>query len=284
MEGEAVIVSHAPPYHLDDYLAVSLLLHKYPGAKHVTVRRPNDLEKVIEENMDKLVIVVDVGRRYEVGDRLRFYDHHQDRGLPSSLHLVLKHEFPELYQAFQRIPQLRTLLEYIDVRDTRGPVEVARRFGLDPQNPLLVTLQRLPGLFMTEPSARVGENLENIAKTYIAVAENVKVIEVNGVKVAVTTADPRKVSASAIFDVTGADLLIAPNARDPSKAQVTKNINSPRYGEIDLSRLKLPTVFRHPSGFMAVLDLPPEEAARHAREIARQVAPSRRQRAAVEAS
>ncbi len=252
---KVLIISHPKPYHLDDFLAVSLLLHKYPGAIHRTARNRDEALKIIEEEKPDLAIVVDVGEKYEVGEKVRWYDHHQDINLPCSFVLVLKHEFPELYRKILEVEPLRKLLMYIDTRDRFGPQKANEILGI---NDPVGLLKYLPTIFITEPNPEIGRNLVNLVESFYKAKEHTKILTIDGVKVAVVDLDPREIPASVVFDLTGADLLIQRNSRNPAHTSVVKNNMSPLYNKMDLRKLGelYPLVFLHRNGFMAVIDVP----------------------------
>ena len=106
------IITHIPPHHLDEVVAVSLLLTKFPDAKVKKVKTVN-LEEV-----DNETVVVDVGGRYKPPHLL---DHHADKELPASFVLVLKHFFGinmEPAIAFEDY-------WYLSDKDTMGPSSVS---------------------------------------------------------------------------------------------------------------------------------------------------------------
>ncbi len=256
-----LIATHPKPRHLDDYLAVSLLLWKYPDSRVVTVRNLRELERVVEELKPEKVIVVDVGGRLGEGSvggvPAVFYDHHQSIDLPCSLILVLKGEFPDLYEKAMNVPRLRKLLEYIDYRDRFGVKAADERFGI--VDPVGLEMLLIPTM-LTEPSREVGENFSNLVNAYFEASRKTKVFTIDDVRVALTTVDPRKVPMNVVFEVSGADILIAPNTRNPRQTSVIKNQFSPLYPRIDLSKLReaYEVVFLHPNGFLAVVNKPIE--------------------------
>lgn len=74
------IITHLPPFHFDDFMAVSLLKYRYPDA---TIERVHPQNLSHEDN----AIYVDTGGKY---DGERYFDHHHDLNLNSSIVLVLK--------------------------------------------------------------------------------------------------------------------------------------------------------------------------------------------------
>ena len=276
---KVVIIHHKPPYHLDDYLAVSLLLQKYSSddVTRITARRVdlNNISVSLEEGIisgelvidgkevnvsdfDK-VIIVDIGRKLIVSQHTKpyfaVYDHHQDINVPSSLVLVLKNEFPELWRKIMKSEKLRKIVEYLDVRDRFGPRRANEILGItDPFN----VLKYIPMILMFEPSAEVGKNFISLIESFSKVEENVNVYEIQNLRVAVTDNHPRELPAAVIFDVTGADIVVQPNSRNPNQTSIIKNSESPRYNDIDLTKLKsrYSVTFIHPNGFLAVIAKP----------------------------
>jgi len=249
-----LVIHHNKPYHLDDYLAVSLLLYKYK--QHEVVRKEITTEKQIEETLSKesydIVYIVDVGKRYEIGEKVRYYDHHQDINIPCSLVLVLRHEFPELYEKLQKIEPLRKLIEYIDVRDRFGEAKAYAQFNIYEPFPLV---RFLMSILMTEPNSIVGENFVKLIESYYKVYETSRFYNINDVKVIVNLADPKEIPVSTICDVFNPDIVIQKNVREPDKISVIKNQYSSLYGRMDLEKLKdkFPVTFIHPSKFMVVI-------------------------------
>lgn len=111
------IFTHDGKAHLDELLACALLLSKYQQNNPVIIRDRNFKENEIYRNVDKSrVIVVDVGDKY---DGKIFFDHHQDKKIPSSFVLILKHFFNfDLYKNPNNF--LFPELVYIDYRDRYG--------------------------------------------------------------------------------------------------------------------------------------------------------------------
>ena len=66
---KVLIIHHVKPYHLDDFLAVSLLLYKYSRlgcqVERLEVKNDDEVESVVRKlsNRYEKVIVVDVGKR-----------------------------------------------------------------------------------------------------------------------------------------------------------------------------------------------------------------------------
>jgi len=262
--GKVLIVHHVKPYHLDDYLAVSLLMYKYSKLGYEVERREvrdeKELENIIttESNKYDKIIVVDIGKKYQITEKVAYYDHHHDANTPCSLVLVLKHEFPELYEKIQRIEPLRRLVEYIDLRDRFGEKKADETLGIVEPFPLI---RMLTAILMTEPSPQVGENFVRLVESYAKVIETTEVYRVNDITVAVNRADSREVPVSIIADVLSPDIIIQKNVRDPEAISVVKNQYSEKYDKIDLERLKTKyaVTFIHPTKFMAVIKMKIED-------------------------
>ena len=211
-----LIISHPKPYHLDDFLAVSLLMYKYRSefVIHRTARNQQEIYQLIEQIRPGLTIVVDVGQRYGISMDIRFYDHHHDANLPCSLVLVLKNEFPELWEKIGKIEKLKKLIEYIDYRDRFGVKAVSEKLGIT--DPIGIQQYLIPLLF-SEPSAVIGENFVKFVESFSRVYETTRTYEINNLRIAVSYADPREEPASVIFDATDADILIQRNTRNPQQ-------------------------------------------------------------------
>jgi len=268
-----LIVTHPEPRHIDDTLAVSLLMWKYRN-HYVELRfgrKTNEVERIIEETRPDLAIVVDTGMRYEPeGERVRWYDHHHDASLPCSLMLVLRHEFPDLYLAIKGVEVLDRLFSYIDLRDRVGPFVANERFGV--ADPIGFT-RYIPALLGMEPSAELGRRLVEFI-TAFREATKAEVYEVNGLRIALHRGPKEVAKPAAIFEVTGADIVIVRNPWNERHSSVIRNDMSPKKRLIDLSRLRqrFRVVFVHNSGFLAVIDMPvekigPEDVAEIARLV-----------------
>ena len=252
---KVIIIHHPKPYHLDDFLAVSLLLYKYPEATRVTKSQFSleDAEKLASHY--DLVIAVDIGKMLYISPNIKIYDHHHDIDIPSSLVLVLKHEFPELWKKIVEIPKLRNIINFIDFRDRFGLPKALQKFNISDN---VGIIRFFDILLSQEPSKEVGEAFVNLVNSYHSVSEKVSIHDISGIKVAVTEEDPKKLPTSVIFDVIDADLLLQPNSRNPNHTSVIKNSLSPKYDSLNLANLKTRynVVFLHPNGFLAVIDKP----------------------------
>jgi len=249
------IVSHRPPRHTDDAVALALLTQKYPDAE-LEFLSPQD-PKLEEYRKDPSVILVDVGMAYS--PEFRNYDHHHDSDVSSSLMLVLKHEFPEYLKAIETDPLMMKSLEFIDLKDRFGPFKAKEITGIDPAGAYFLE-EALKELSSTEEGLRaLGQALKrrfDAEADILRKLEKVEVREIKGLKVAV---DREGAPGGRVFGYTGADLLIQRNARNPQQTSVVRNSASPKASVIESSALKDEAVFVHPNGFMAVLSKPIEE-------------------------
>lgn len=112
------IVSHLPPRHLDDFLAVAYLKYLFPQAELEFVH-PQRVP--LEYLQDSKIILVDVGSVYD--PEKNNYDHHQNINLPCSLVLVLKH-FSDMDI------ENNYLLQVIDFIDRFGLSKAIAKFGI----------------------------------------------------------------------------------------------------------------------------------------------------------
>jgi len=270
---KVLIVHHVKPYHLDDFLAVSLLLYKYSRlgcqVERLEVKSDSEVENVVRELSGKYekVIVVDVGKRLGTRGNVVFYDHHQSINIPCSFILVLKHELPEVYSKAMSVEPIRRFIEYVDVRDRFGEKKADEMFEIVEPFPLF---RFLTSVLMTEPSEVVGENFVRIVEAYLKTLETSEVYDIDDVRVVVNRGDPREVPISVIADIYSPDLIIQRNVRDSSAISVVKNQYSAKYSRINLAKLreKYEITFIHANGFLAVVKIPIEKVCR---EVVREI-------------
>lgn len=105
------IVSHLPPRHMDDFLAIAILKTLYPNAELEYVH-PQEVPQEYYE--DYQVALIDAGGKYEPDKRN--FDHHQDKNLECSLVLVIKHFLPTFYKRVKN----HKALTFIDLTDRFG--------------------------------------------------------------------------------------------------------------------------------------------------------------------
>lgn len=85
------IVSHLPPRHLDDFLAISILKYLYPDA---TIEYLHPQSVPLEYLKNSEIALVDIGNSYNPD--LNNFDHHQNLDISSSIILVLRKFFPDI--------------------------------------------------------------------------------------------------------------------------------------------------------------------------------------------
>jgi len=257
------IVTHTRPGHTDDILAVGLLSQKYPDAEIVFVHPQSPELEELKERDD--VILVDVGGEYNPARKN--YDHHQDTEVPSSLVLVLKHEFPEYLKAIESEPLLKKSLEVIDYKDRFGPKKAEEITGINPAGGLLLE-EVIKELGSTPDGIRaIGKALTDRLERTVELLkklEKVEIEEINGLRVAV---DREGIPANLIVSEFSPDLIVQRNNRNPEHTSVIKNTQGEKADEIDLTVLSDEAVFVHPNGFIAVLNSPVEEVAEEVEEI-----------------
>ncbi|MCS7244798.1 MAG: MYG1 family protein [candidate division WOR-3 bacterium] len=141
------IVSHLPPRHLDDFLAISILKYLYPDATIEYIYPQNVPSEYLN---DSGIILIDVGNSYD--PNLNNFDHHQDLNINSSIILVLKKFFPE-------ININNSALHAIDIIDRFG-FPRAESEGLVKKDSLLV--KRIKTILRIEPNEEIGRIILNL--------------------------------------------------------------------------------------------------------------------------
>ena len=235
---------------MDEFLATCLLLTKFPVKR---ILRVNALPERIPDN----AVVLDIGRRY---DGERFFDHHQDPELPSTLVLVMRRFFPEINP--EDIPWIR----FIDLWDRLGPRkaqeslgiklpnfsicpvdaallrEFSKRQEITPDDPLYQTM-KLVGravLELMEEEKRMLEKAKSCVPRWV-----------KGVKVVICD-EPLRIEA--ILRVHGDDVavVVQPSLRTPDAWSLIRINDHPR---VDFRRIlgKVPAKFVHANGFLAVV-------------------------------
>jgi len=114
------IVSHLPPRHMDDFLALCILKSKYPNAK-IEFEHPQNFPK--EYLTDPSIILVDIGGILDV--KLKKYDHHQNLDLPCSLILVIEYELKD------KLLIRQPAIQFIDVMDRFGIKQALCEFRIN---------------------------------------------------------------------------------------------------------------------------------------------------------
>lgn len=104
------IVTHSGNFHADELLAICVVKMFLKDGDKIPVERISTVpEKYLK---DKSVMVIDIGRDYDVN--LRNFDHHQDSNLPAACILVGREVCPEdIYPYLERY-----LLGYVSDVDT----------------------------------------------------------------------------------------------------------------------------------------------------------------------
>jgi hypothetical protein len=149
------ILRHKKPYHLDDFLAVSMLKVLYPNAEVKEIHPQNDKEIMEEAKKDSTKVLVDVGMDYNPD--MRNYDHHQNKELPSSVKLVMENELDEeVLEKIEQNEDLKLAIEIIDKIDREGFPKVSKEYGIKP-NTLTRTI--LTTLLQNSYDEKLGEKL-----------------------------------------------------------------------------------------------------------------------------
>lgn len=288
---KVIIVSHPEPRHDDDLIAIALLLTLNPKAE-IKFVHPQEVPQ--EYLKDKNVILVDVGMQYDPS--LNNFDHHQDKEIPSSLILIAKHFYPE-------INTQAPFMQAIDIKDRFGIQEAIKR-GLiradektDKKRKVILKTEITPKtasiitntvktlskanasyedfinmlynlLYNTEEFQKALKQTEEEEKAFERRLQQVQIIE-KDIKIGISkeTLAPYHYEA---FKRTQIDLLIEANSMNPNHTSLIVNTNSTVKEKAQEIRDKLienmPLVFKHPTGFIAVVNLPVDEVIKTLKE------------------
>lgn len=122
---EITVITHGGAAHVDDYLAICLLMGYYKDNSFVIHRR-NPTKKELK---DPKVFVVDIGGEHDA-NKLNF-DHHQferDHEPVCAVSLVLQHL--GLYNKFK---EFFKWLDFVEYMDCKGPFNYCQQNNIDPQ-------------------------------------------------------------------------------------------------------------------------------------------------------
>ena len=281
MKKAKIVVSHLPPHHLDDFLAVAFYLTKVNPKAEVQFIHPQ-ADELLEMRRDPSVTLIDVGGDYN--PKLNNFDHHQNSTLPCSLVLLTK---DVMLVGFESIP----FVQFIDTMDRQGFRTASEQFGVQPSRELddkrkeilLVDVSKpenaeaVTTLFFTAVAKNLSYDrflnflheglddrglldeprriLEEQERQYLKKLNKTHVYGVSGLKVMYST-ESLAPYHSRVFTDHQVDVIIERNSMNPSHTSVIKNTRSSRTAGLDLSRLfsEYPKVFLHATGFLAVLD------------------------------
>ena len=302
------IISHLPPRHMDDYLAIALAKSKYPNAE-IKYVHPQQMDKALLENPK--IVVLDVGGDYN--PEKNNFDHHQDSNLESSIVLYLKH---------LNMPINSPVIKIIDFIDRNGFPKAVKELGLKP-SPEIANKQKMflmadlndknvantvsevlikylsfkdaPNMDYTQWLNRFVEDVYNsLDKKGLLdeVKEKIKKEE-EDFKHKLQTAKFRPVKDYIIVTPSESfapfhakafgkkvDFIIEPNKMNPNHTSIIKNTNGiakhiPLKEMIEEAFDKDEIVFIHNADFIAVINKPVEEAFEKFKEHANRVLPRR---------
>ncbi len=277
------IISHLPPRHLDDFLAISILKN-ISTTSIIEYINPHKIPK--NYYLDKENILVDLGGIHS--PKFNNFDHHQDINLPCSLGLVLKKFYgikviqSPILNIIDKIDRFgfyqakKILLENnIDLKTNRE-IEYKRRVILSAD---LMKHGRFIGEFLINNLSihdyeifikKLYSDLDNLHaldepkliimkedEDFQSKIKDVKVYEVLGFKIAFLN-DCLYSNINELFNKTNADILIQKNGMDLNQTIILKNTKSPNNVKINLDNIfrKYKKIFLHATGFLAVIDVP----------------------------
>jgi len=254
-----MIYTHAGKAHFDDFIAVALLLSKYPEQ---SVKRVRSMDGIAINEND---FVVDTGGDY---DCRQLFDHHQEKELPSSFMLVLRGIFGiGLYEKLYADSNGDTQYlfpEWIhaDICDVAGPMEANKEMGVDipfshPAVGILTNLfSEVEELHPGDPLHRIMVRIGEICVKEFTDRWN-RYKAIRDAKVVDTEKGKVLVAPDAFVDVTLASKVLGCNLigvvcqnRDESAYSVISINNNDKFRP---SLLKDVAEFVHPNGFIAVV-------------------------------
>lgn len=239
------IITHMGQAHSDEFLAVALLLIKFPDAE---VHRVSAVPDEIND-----AIVVDIGGKF---DNEKFFDHHHDPELPCSLVLILRKFFPEIDVNIQEI-------QWINDWDRMGPLKTQAKWNVklpEFRDPIAEVVLRLfskaevikPGDPLHTMLRMIGEEFLEFLKeqqVFIEKAKKAEILEIKGLKVVKLDENvPIRFVKAVHRDVA---IVIQPNQRVQGALSLVRVDDHPR---VDFRRITVPTYFVHNTGFMAIID------------------------------
>ena len=248
------VLTHGGVGHADDFLACCLLIAKYPDA--VIIRASSHTE--VEAD-----IYVDIGGKLEPP---RFLDHHHDSSVPSSFILVLKHFFDVADEDLDY-----TDIKFYDYRDRFGVKKACEILQIASDVPPLVE-DLLLNLWSRAKEVRPNDALHQIMRMigeeFIEMLkrrrEGRKMIEnaerirtEHGTVVFVDSPTiPIPLIKHVVPDVIG---VVRPNSRNQNHTDIIRVDDNPYFDPAKVAE-GLPTVFKHATGFLVVINLPFEQA------------------------
>ncbi|MEM1520236.1 MAG: MYG1 family protein [Candidatus Bathyarchaeia archaeon] len=244
------IITHSGHAHADEFLAISLLLYKFPNA---IVRR---VEKV---GPSKGAILVDIGGKYKPP---KYFDHHQDPNLPASFVLILKHFYNIDYDDLPRNYQ------FYDSKDKVGIGRASREWDkIFILSPVETTILKI---FSERSEIRPGDPLHNIMieigrgilkelNSYITALDHIKdyIRTPDGY---ILFLDDPDISIPGILERFNGRVIgiVKPDSRNPQYTDILSVGNNPIFRPSDY--LEEEAIFTHKSGFLRSVKMKPEEA------------------------
>ncbi len=209
MESIKKIVTHLPPNHLDDTLAVSLLLNLF---KNADIEFLSYDDKILEEyKKDKKIVLVDIGLIYD--EKLNNFDHHQDLNLNCSFLLVLKKFFPKYYKLLPEM-QIYSQIKFIDLKDRFG-IKIAQK---ETKLKSLFLLEMIINNLSVSSLEEVGKNLIYLFETEIKNLQNKNKIEIINFLNKKIVLNFYKIKPSLLFKLYDIDIIISKHLKNKNKS------------------------------------------------------------------
>lgn len=273
------IISHLPPRHMDDWLAIAFLKSLFSDAE-VEYVHPQRVPG--EYYDDDRICLIDIGGKYD--PEKNNFDHHQNLDLSCSLILIWKkygnfdiEKYPVVkiidhidrfgvkeasvkfgFELSKEIDDMRKEILLIDparyYKDIMKAFIIALNEAKDDYNDFIRVFYR--GLEESEGLKLAKEQIKKEREELERKLKNIKIFDIKGLKVVVSFESLAPYHYE-VFSQLKADIIVERNKMNPRHTSVIKNTASVKAKSVDLSKLfgVYPKVFIHATGFIVVLDI-----------------------------
>jgi len=271
------IISHLPPRHLDDYIALCVL-YSITGIEPEFIHPQEVTQEMITS---KEIALVDVGMNYDPG--LNNFDHHQSLDLPCSAVLVINHFYsaPGLSITkflhtvdimdrfgFKKCIELglcvpdklvdkkrKVILNFSLQKAYRYVIDVIKK-DVDYNTAIELIYQELKTHFKKEVE-KIEEDLRKEEEKFEEKLKNTRIFTIGDLKIGVNLDNLS--SHSKVFDTLGLDILIEKNAFKSKHTSIVVNTVSEKVDKAhafaDNLMKNYEIVFVHKTRFIRVVNV-----------------------------